>query len=482
MNPHLVLRVGGGLLGVLAVFLLVPLGIALADVDHRAIVAYAVAVAATLLVAYSFRRIGRSAAGVPLHRKDAFGIVGLIWICLGGFGAVPLLIDGAVTDVAGAVFEAVSGFTTTGATVIADVDGVSRASNMWRCLMHWLGGMGIVVLFVAVFPSLGVGAKQLFRTEVPGPTSEGLRPRVRHTALILWWIYAGLTALCTLLLWSLGMSLYDAVAHAFSTLGTGGFSTRTASVGHYQNPAIDWVISGFMFIAATNFALYYVAARGRWRELFGNTELRFYFLANLFVIAVVTLSLLGRHADLGADIRHAVFQTLAVSTTTGFMTEDFDTYPDIARNLLFGLMFMGGCAGSTAGGIKAVRMVILSRVAASHVREAVAPQLVTTVRMGNTVIPPQVVYGIMVFTITYLGIFTAAGVALTAMDVPLMTSMSASIACLSSIGPGLDGVGPAQNYAAIPAAGKLILAFCMVAGRLEIFALFALFSRDCWRR
>lgn len=482
MNKRLVLRVGGSLLWVLAVFYLVPLGIAAIDNDYRAMFAYTASMAAIIVVAEIFRSVGRPAVGQSLHRKDAFGIVGLIWICLGAFGAVPLLLDGAITDVPGAIFESTSGFATTGATVLTDFDSVSRASHMWRCVMHWIGGMGIVVLFVAVFPSLGVGAKQLFRTEVPGPTSEGLRPRVRHTAMILWWIYVGLTALCTLLLWIFGMPVYDAVAHAFSTLATGGFSTQAKSIGHYDSPAIHWVTIAFMFIAAINFALYYVAARGRWRELFGNTEVRFYVLVNLGVIAVIVLAIAGTHDTLFDDIRHATFQTLAVSTTTGFMTDDFDTYPDVGRILLFGLMFMGGCAGSTAGGIKVVRIVILFRIVFTEVKRALSPQLVTTVRLGRTVIPPAVVSAILVFVITHLGIFTAAAIALAAMGVDLMTAISASIACLSGIGPGLDGVGPSQNYAAIPGAGKLILSFCMVAGRLELFALFALFSRDCWRR
>ena len=482
MNPRLVLRVGGQLLSVMVVFLLVPLIIGVVDGDRRSMLAYGATIGATVVTGRLFQYAGRRAGDARLHRKDAFGIVGLIWVCLGGFGAVPLLIDGAVTDVPGAIFESMSGFTTTGATVIGDVDGVSRASNMWRCLMHWIGGMGIVVLFVAVFPHLGVGAKQLFRTEVPGPTSEGLRPRIRHTAMILWWIYAGLTALCTALLWLFGMELYDAVAHAFSTLGTGGFSTRTASVGHWESTAIHWTVAGFMFIAATNFALYYVAARGRWRQLFGNTELRFYLAVNVVVIAVVMLAILGSHDTPLDDLRHATFQTLAVSTTTGFMTEDFDTYPDIARMLLLGLMFMGGCAGSTAGGIKVVRILILGRVAIDEARRVVSPQMISTVHLGPSFIPPQVVAGIMVFVVAYLGIFVIASFLLAAMGVDLMTAMSAAIACLSSIGPGLDGVGPSQNYGAIPAAGKLILSFCMVAGRLEIFALFALFTRDCWRR
>ena len=482
MNRRLVLRVSGSLLFVVAFFLLLPAAIGLLDDDRRAIVAYASSAAAAALFGALLRMFGGDVRDVDLHRKDAFGVVALIWILLGFFGALPLMIDGAIDDPYGAIFEAVSGFTTTGATVVADVDGLSRATNFWRCLMHWIGGMGIVVLFVAIFPQIGVGAKQLFKTEVPGPTSEGLRPRIKQTATTLWWVYSGLTAVCAGLLWWLGMSWYDAVAHAFSTLGTGGFSTKTASIGHYDSEAIEWTIAIFMLIAGTNFGLYYGAARGKWRALFRNTELRFYLLANLIIVMIVAVAIVSRHDSLHGAVRAAAFQTLAVTTTTGFMTEDFDAYPDVARFLLFGAMFMGGCAGSTAGGIKAVRILVLIRVVFAEIRTAVRPNVVQTIRLAATVVPPQVVSAVLVFVVAYLALFVTVSWFMVLLGLDLLTGMSATIACLSSIGPGLAGVGPSQNFAHVPGVGKLALSFCMIAGRLEIFALFAVFSPECWRR
>ncbi|MFH1462859.1 MAG: potassium transporter TrkG [Pseudomonadota bacterium] len=481
MNPRAVLGFTGLLLAVTGLFMALPLGVALWDRDPGATFAYAVSMGAIAVIALLFRVLARGAQ-VALHRKDALGTVALTWLLLGPVGALPLLLDGAITDPTGAIFEAVSGFTTTGATVVADVDALSRATNLWRCLMHWIGGMGIVVLFVAVFPQLGVGAKQLFKTEVPGLPSEGLRPRIRETATALWWVYLGLTAACAGLLWLEGMSPYDAVAHAFSTLGTGGFSTRTASVGAWESPWIHWTIAAFMLIAGMNFGLYYGVLRGRWRDLLQNAELRFYLLANaVLILAVLVLLGPSRHG-LEATLREASFQVLAVTTTTGFMTADFDTYPDFARLLLWGAMFMGGCAGSTAGGLKAARVLLLIRLAKREQQATVQPHAVSAVRLGRGAVPEPVLAGVLVFVATFLGLFALASAVMGALGLDLVTSTSAAIACLSSIGPGLAGVGPSQNYAFIPAIGKLVLCLCMLAGRLEIFALFAIFTPECWRR
>lgn len=481
MNPRAVLGFTGLLLYVTGLFMALPLAVGLWDRDPGASFAYAVAM---ILVA-SFSLAIRAASGgeqVALHRKDALGTVALTWLLLGGVGALPLLLEGAITDPVSAVFEAVSGFTTTGATVVGDVDALSRATNLWRCLMHWIGGMGIVVLFVAVFPQLGVGAKQLFKTEVPGLPSEGLRPRIRETATALWWVYVALTAACTGLLWLEGMEAYDALCHAFSTLGTGGFSTRTASVGAWSNPLIHWTIAAFMLVAGMNFGLYYGALRGRWRELFRNAELRFYLLFNAVLILIVVVLLgPGRHG-VEATLREASFQVLAVTTTTGFMTADFDSYPDLARLLLLGAMFMGGCVGSTAGGLKAARILLLLRVAQRELGSTVQPHGVATVRLGRAVIPESVLAGVLVFMATFLGLFVLAAGILAALGLDLVTAISAAVACLSSIGPGLEAVGPSQNYAFIPWAGKLVLCLCMLAGRLEIFALFAILTPECWRR
>lgn len=481
MNGRAVAWYSASLIALLALLLLLPVGLALHDAQPRSAWAYFGATAVAACLAGILRYVGR-AAPATLHRKDALGIVSATWVAIGVLGALPFLLEGALRDPFDALFESVSGFTTTGATVMPDLEALSRATNLWRCLMHWVGGMGIVVLFVAIFPQLGVGAKQLFRNEVPGPITEGLRPRIKQTALALWWIYAGLTALCAALLVAVGMPVYDAVCHAFSTLGTGGFSTRNASVGAYDNPALQWIISAFMFVAGLNFALFYGLLRGQFRELLRNYELRFYLLANLLVVAVVYAGIRARHSDALAALRHATFQVLSVTSTTGFMTEDFDKYPDMARFLLFSCMFMGGCAGSTAGGIKASRVFAVLLVSVRELRAVVQPQAVIAVRMGGQVLPNAIVQGILVFVVTYFGIFFVASTAMVALGLDLLSAMSAVVACLSSVGPGLGQVGPTQNFGFLPDAGKLLLSVCMIAGRLEIFALLAMFHPETWRR
>ncbi|PRP90048.1 Trk system potassium uptake protein TrkG [Enhygromyxa salina] len=481
MTPRVVAKLAAPLLAIVAATMLAPLGLAIFDGRSRSAIAYLASGLACVLVALLLARLGRD-QDQEVNHKDAIGVVVLIWLVMGIFGGLPFMLEGALLDPAAALFEAVSGFTTTGATVVGDIEGLSRASNLWRCEMHWIGGMGIVVLFVAVFPQLGVGAKQLFRNEVPGPTTEGLRPHIKQTAVALWWIYGGLTVLCAILMVVAGMPIFDAICHSMSTLGTGGYSPKAASIGAYQNPAIDWITAAFMLVAGLNFGLYYAAARGRWRALFTNPETRFYLGLNVVVTVVVAWSIWSRHPSIGESLRYASFQTLAVTTTTGFMTEDFDTYPNVARYLLFLCMFVGGCAGSTAGGIKVVRVYLMFKVMTRELRSLAAPHAVATVKLGKQSMPPGVISAVLVFFVTYLLIFVATSLLLVALDLELMTAMSATVACLSSVGPGLDAVGPAQNFAVVPALGKLALCGCMVAGRLELFVLLSVFSRELWRR
>ncbi|MCA9652256.1 MAG: TrkH family potassium uptake protein [Myxococcales bacterium] len=481
MNPRVVSGLTGTLIGIVALLMLIPASLAAYDGSPRSTAAYGITAAAAFAVAFALRRLGRGAPD-EIHRKDALGVVALTWLCLGILGGLPMMIEGSIPDPMGALFEAVSGFTTTGATVVGDVDGLSRATNLWRCLMHWVGGMGIVVLFVAVFPILGVGAKHLFKSEVPGPITEGLRPRIQQTALALWWVYGGLTALATALLVVAGMPLYDAICHAMSTLGTGGFSTRGASIGAYGSPAIDWIITAFMLVAGLNFGLYYGLLKGRWSELWRNYELRFYLAVNAIVILLVAASIHARHGSVLDSLRFAAFQTAAVTTTTGFMTEDFDTYPDVARFALFLCMFMGACAGSTAGGLKASRVFILGKVVLRELRAAVRPHVVQTIRVGGGNLGREVVAGIATFFAAYMLLFGITSFLLVALGLDLLSAMSATVACLSSVGPGLAEVGPAQNFGFVPGLGKGALCLCMIAGRLEIFALFAVFTRECWRR
>lgn len=482
MNFRVVASFVGLLIGIVALFLLAPVAVALYDQEPRAIFAYGVSALLALGSAVVLRRAARLRDEDEIHRQDALGVVAFTWLALGFLGGLPFVLEGSIPDAPGALFEAVSGFTTTGATVVGDVDQLSRATNLWRCLMHWIGGMGIVVLFVAVFPQLGVGAKHLFKSEVPGPITEGLRPKVKQTATALWWIYGGLTALATVLLVLAGMPIFDAVCHAMSTLGTGGFSSRGASVGAFESPAVDWIINGFMLIAGLNFGLYYGLLKGRWRDFYRNYELRFYLAINLLVIGIVAVSILERHGSWLETIRYATFQTLAVTTTTGFMTEDFETYPNVARFALFLCMFMGACAGSTAGGLKASRVFVLGKAILHDLGTVVRPHEVSAIRLGKGTVSRDLVRGIGTFFAVFMLLFAVASFALVAMGLDLLSAMSAAIACLSSVGPGLEAVGPTQNFGFIPGLGKGVLCVCMIAGRLEIFALFAIASPRTWRR
>lgn len=481
MNFRVVAQLTSRLLSLVGVLMVLPMALAWHDRSWTSVKAYLLGFLATGAVSGVLAWWGLR-AGTTVHRKDALGGVALAWILVGCLGGLPFWIEGSTASFSSAVFESVSGFTTTGATVIADIDHLSRATNLWRCLSHWLGGMGIVVLFVAVFPQLGVGAKHLFKTEVPGPITEGLRPRIKQTALALWWIYAALTALLTVLLMALGMDWFEASCHAFSTLGTGGFSTRGASVGAFDSAAIHWVITIFMLIAGLNFSLFFSVLKGRFRELTSNYEFLFFLLINVVVTALVFVGTIGRHAHLEETLRHAAFQTLAVTSTTGFMTDDFDQYPMVLRFILFLCMFMGGCAGSTAGGLKASRVLALLKMVQREVRLVAQPSAVVRIRLGGGAVANEVLAGIGTYFAGYMIVFALASVGMIAVGMDFVSGVSSVVACLSSVGPGLGDVGPTQNFEGIPTLGKWILIFCMTAGRLEVLPLLALATREAYRR
>ncbi len=481
MTPRAVAKLSAPLLAIVAATMLAPLVMAIIDAQPRSIFAYGASAGACLLVAFLLSRVG-GGKQPELHRKDAIGVVVVIWTAMSIFGALPFMLEGALLEPTAAIFEAVSGFTTTGASVVANVEELSRASNFWRCEMHFLGGMGIVVLFVAVFPQLGVGAKQLFRNETSGVANEGLTPRIKQTAVLLWWIYAVLTVVCGTAFFLAGMPVFDAICHAMSTLGSGGFSTKAASIGHYQSPTIDWITTVFMLIAGLNFGLYCVVVRGRWRALLEDPETRAWIGFNLVVALLIAWTIWPRHPSVEESLRFASFHIISLTSTTGYMIEDYDTYPNAARYLLFLGMFVGGCAGSTAGGIKMVRIVLMVKVIAREVRSLTVPNAVETVKLGKQSIPPHVISGVLVFFATYMLIFALTSLLLVALDLELVAAMTATIACLSCAGPGLDAVGPAQNFSVVPPLGKLALSGCMIAGRLEIFVLLSIFSKELWRR
>jgi trk system potassium uptake protein TrkH len=465
----------------MALLLVFPIALAYVDGSALSFKAYLATLVVALIMGSLLYFLGRGSSD-DIHRKDAFGIVAFIWLVLGVLGGLPFYLEGSIDSIPSALFEAVSGFTTTGATVVANVDGLSRATNLWRCLSHWIGGMGIVVLFVAVFPQLGVGAKHLFKSEVAGPTSEGLKPRIKQTALRLWWIYTGLTALCGVLLYISGFDWFEAVCHAFSILSTGGFSTKSTSIGGFKNEWAEWITIVFMLIGGLNFGLYYTALIGKVSALWKSFELRFYIALNLVVASVIALYEVDRYGNIFDSFRYASFQTLAVSTTTGLMTDDFDSYAVPAKFLLFICMFIGGCAGSTAGGIKASRVVIAFKTMVRELKIVVNPVSKHSVRIGSTFVDNVVVSSVLIYIAAYFFIFFIASSIMIFLGMDFTTGMSSVIACLSSVGPGFGGVGPLQNYEFISGIGKIVLCFCMIAGRLEIFVFLAIFNRSTWSK
>lgn len=482
MNKRVVALLTSHLLFLVAAPMLLPMILAIVDRQLRSAVAYGASAVATALTAGVLRYIGRKAPNV-LHRKDALGVVALTWICLGVFGAVPFLLEGSIRHPASAVFEAVSGFTTTGATVVGDVDGLSRATNLWRCMIHWIGGMGIVVLFVAVFPNIGVSGKNMFKSEVPGVTEEGLRPRIAETSIALWRLYLGLTVACVVAMWFVGLGAHDAVVHGLATLSTGGFSSRDASIAAFANPALDWVTAVFMVLAGVNFGLYYGVVRaGSLGVLLRSFELRVYSAVVVLGTVALTWLLLPQHDGVWTSLRYAFFRVATSLTSTGFGLDDHATYTPGARLILLGMMFVGGCAGSTAGGMKVSRIIILFETAVAQVRRSIRPGVVRIVRVDGRPVPPEILLEVSSFFFIFLASMAiiVAGVVM-ADGVSTLTAFGATLSALSNMGPAPWYVD-ADNYARYTATSKLLFSFAMVLGRLEFFTVLAIFAPEVWRR
>lgn len=405
-------------------------------------------------------------------RREAFLLVSSAWVTATLVGALPFVMFRGPAFVVDAVFESASGFTTTGASVFANVEVLPPSILIWRALTQWLGGMGIIVLAIAILPKLAIGGMELLGAEAPGPIQEKLTPRIAQTAKMLWGIYVLLTSVEVLILLALGLTPIDAVAHAFASMATGGFSTKNASVAGFESGAVEWVITLFMVLAGANFSLHYHWIRGRFANILGDAEFRLYLRAIGFVSLVVLVNLLwARTAGFFDAIRLSLFQTVSIVTTTGFATTDYDNWPHLSRTVLWMAMFVGGCAGSTGGSVKVVRLIIVVKKIIVDLKQTIQPHAVLPVRLGKKAIPPDVVSSVTSFFVLFVLLFAIGGVALTAMGVGPETAFSASAACLGNIGPGFDQVGPSMNYAALPALGKLVLVFLMLVGRLELYTM-----------
>jgi trk system potassium uptake protein TrkH len=428
--------------------------------------------------------------GTSLERdltvREGYAVVSLAWMAIGVAGAVPFLWTGVLASPIEAVFESVSGFTTTGATVFADIEALPRGVLFWRSLTHWIGGMGIIVLGIAVLPFLGVGGMQLFRAEVPGPTPERLQPRIAQTAKVLWYVYAGLTAAQVVLYLLGGMGPFEAVNHAFATLATGGFSTRNSSLAAYDSAYLQYVTILFMYLAGINFALHYRAALGRPSRYLADAEWRAYTLIAVGATLLVLLSVLasGLYADLGLEraFRDALFQVVSIATTTGFVNYDYELWPAATHLILLLLMFVGGMAGSTAGGMKVIRAYAFARHGLTALKRSLHPRAIVISRIGRKAIRESDLLTILAFILLYLGLFVAGALALTLLGNDLVTSIGASAATIGNVGPGLGLVGAVDNYGGLGPVSQLVCIFLMLVGRLEIFTVLLLFHPDLWRR
>jgi len=415
-----------------------------------------------------------------LRPRDGFLVVTGAWLVASLIGALPYLLSGSLAPV-DAIFESVSGITTTGSTVVADITALSRSLVLWRSMSQWLGGMGIILFTIAILPLLGIGGMQLFKAEVPGPVADKVQPRLANTARSLWGIYVGLTAAEWLLLKLAGLSTYEALCHAFTTLATGGFSTRNQSVGEFASPAVEWIVIFFMLMAGINFVLHYKIIVGRGREVLRDSELHYF----LGVVVVGTLLFTTTVHEQGSSffetVRTAAFQTVALLTTTGYVTADFEVWPHVAQMAVLILLVLGGMSGSTGGGIKSLRTLLAVRSLRVTLHRLIHPHAIRPVKYGGAVVADNVLSGIWAFLTAYmlLALLGAAVVAAHGYDV--MTSLTASLTAIGNVGPGLGQVGAYDNFAHLPALVKLVLSVLMLFGRLEIFTILALMSREFWR-
>ncbi len=423
--------------------------------------------------------------GAPdLRVREAFAVVGFGWVVVGVLGAVPYWWSGQIPSFTDAVFESISGFTTTGASILTDIESRSHGTLFWRALTHWLGGMGIVLLALAILPLLGVGGMQLFRAEVPGPVSERLTPRIRQTAKLLWGVYFLLTILEVAALMIAGMGPFDAVCHSFATMATGGFSNHSASVGGYGSPAVEWIITLFMFLAGANFSLHYLALTGRLKVYTKDEEFRFY--VSIILVSVIllggTLLAIGFYPTTGETVRRTLFQVVSILTTTGFGTADYLLWPPVAHAVLLILMAVGGCAGSTGGGIKVMRVFILLRQAKCELKKILHPRGVYTLWFNDRALSPALLTNVLGFFLLFMLVYLSGVVILTLGGRDLVTSVGATAASLGNIGPGLGLVGPSSNYSILLDWEKWLLMLFMLIGRLEIFTVLVLFLPEAWRR
>ena len=479
MNYGIVAKIIGNLLLFEAVALLPSIGISVYANGYDS-VAFFQTIFLTFTTGYFMSKIPVKKRKVRI--KEAITIVTIGWIVVSIFGALPFYFSRVLPNFSDAFFETVSGLTTTGATVITDVEILPLGILFWRSLLHWLGGMGILVLALAIMPTIGVGAHQIFKAETTGPISDKVAPKLKDTAKILYIAYLGITVLQTVLLMLGGMDLYQSLIHTFGTVGTGGFSTKNSSIGAFQSSYITVVIGIFMMLSGINFSLYYELYKGRLKNFFSNIELKAYISIIAVATLLITINIYSLYGSIFESIKHAFFQVSSIITTTGYSSVDYDLWPSFSKSILFFLMFVGGSAGSTGGSIKVIRIVILFMFVRREIKKLLHPRALIPIQLNHKILSGDVVAGVTGFFFLYILLFAAGTVFLSLEGIDFTSAASASAASIGNIGPGFELVGPANTYSFFSAPSKYLMSLLMLFGRLELFTIFILFTPSHWTK
>lgn len=479
MNKRMMVFILGKMLGVEGLLLLLP---ALVSFFYGEKTGVAFLIVSVVLFALYFLCGTKKPKNTRIYAKESFIIVGAAWILWSLFGALPFFITQSIPNYLDAFFETVSGFTTTGSTILQNIEILPKGVAFWRSFTHWIGGMGVLV-FVLMLTSLDDdNSMALMRAEVPGPEADKLVPKARHTAKLLYQMYFALTAAEVILLMLGGMNLYDALLHSFSTAGTGGFSNRNASVSYYDSAYIDGVITVFMILFGVNFNLYFFVLIKDWKRVLKNEELRIYLGVITAAIAVITVNILQIYGNIAHAFRYASFQVASIITTTGFCTADYEQWPEFSKTILLALMFIGACAGSTGGGIKVSRFVIICKSVRQEVRKLIHPNMLSVVKLEGKKVSAETIRGVNAYMAAYVLIMVASVLVVSIDNFDFATSFSSVLTTINNTGPGIAGVGPVENFSAFSPLSKIVFCFDMFVGRLEIFPYLLMLSPDLWRR
>ena len=478
LNFQMIRHVIGQISRVEAALLILPLLVSLAYGEKTSAIAFLFTIA--IAITFGTLLMQKKPQNVVIYAREGFLIVAFSWIVLSVFGALPFVFSGEIPHFIDAFFETVSGFTTTGSSILTNVEALSHGMLFWRSFTHWVGGMGVLVFALAILPLADDRSIHILRAEAPGPTVGKLMPRMKDTAKVLYLIYLVMTVVLILLLWLGGMSLFDSFVHAFGTAGTGGFGIKSASIGYYNSAYIDWVITIFMMLFGVNFNLYYFMLLRRWKDAFFNSELIAYWGIIIGSVALISINIRGYFNSIADTVRYAAFQVSTIITTTGFATTDFNLWPSFSKAILVLLMFIGACAGSTGGGIKVSRLLLMGKMVKKETRRMIHPRAVSLIKMDGKVVSEDTLSGVTAYMVTYLAIMCVSVLLLSIDGFDLESTATAMIACLNNIGPGLGMVGPTGSFAGFSAFSKLVLSFDMLFGRLEIFPMLMLFSPSVW--